>query len=350
MTVEAVGSGDVAQLHNSTIPEPEEKDDLRGDILAAIEKLKGDESETVAEVAQDAEGSPSSSPQRARDPATGQFIKADGTVDPDQSPEPVTDVVQTQGNQPEQSSAQEAPKGLSADIRAKWATLDPSIQAEFVRRDQAADNGAKQWIEKEQVYQQQLAPLNEFAQRYQIDNGTALTRLLDWQRALEQNPREAIMQLAQLSGILDNPNQTQQQSQPVPYDPRLDSVLPIVTDLQQNFINTQIEAFKASPGHEHFDTVRVQMGQMMEANPKLSMQDAYDQSIWLNPDVRESLISARVTPLQQQQAQQAQVAKARAAATPKGSGPLGNAPKPKQEYDTVREAVLASAREHGWAV
>lgn len=352
MSIEAVGSGEVAQLHNSTIPEETERDDVRADVIAAIEKLKAD---TGASPEAAAEGEVQSSPERPRN-ERGQFIKADGSVDPDQSATPVTDTGETQDKLQVQSSAPEAPKGLSADMRAKWATLDPSVQAEFVRREQAIDNGGRQWSEEKRTYEQQLQPLNEFAQRYQIDNGTALTRLLDWQRALEQDPRSAIMQLAQLSGIdLNNPNQPQQQSQPI-YDPRLDSVLPTVQQLEARYIQSQIDAFKTSPGHEHFDSVSVKMGELMSAFPQkypetpTGMQAAYDDALYLVPEVRETVISARVNPAQQQASNQAQVAKARAASSPKGSGPNGIAVKPPQQFDTVREAALAAAREHGWNV
>ena len=350
MSVEAFGSGDVAQLQNSSIPDPE-RDDVRADVVAAIEKLTKEQN-TGGSPEAAAEGEVQSSPERPRN-ERGQFIKADGSVDPDQST-PVTDAGETQGKPEVQSSAPEAPKGLSADMRAKWQSLDPSVQAEFVRREQAIDNGGRQWSEEKRTYEQQLQPLNEFAQRYQIDNGTALTRLLDWQRALEQDPRTAILQLAQLSGIdLNNPNQ-QPQPQNTAFDPRLDSLLPTIQQLEARNIQSQIDAFKASPGHDHFDSVSVKMGELMGAFPnkypetQTGMEAAYQDALYLVPDVRESIIQARVTPAQQQASNQAQVAKAKAAASPKGSGPTGNAPKPKQEYATVREAVEAAAREHGW--
>jgi hypothetical protein len=355
MSVEAFGSGEPAQLHNSTIPEENERDDVRADVVAAIEKLTKEQNTGESPEAA-AEGEvQSTSTERPRN-ERGQFIKADGSVDPDQSATPVTDAGETQDKQQGQSSALEAPKGLSAEMRAKWTTLDPSVQAEFVRREQAIDNGGRQWSEEKRTYEQQLAPLGEFAQRYQIDNGTALTRLLDWQRALEQDPRSAIIQLAQLSGIdLNNPNQ-QPQPQNTAYDPRLDSLLPTIQQLEARNIQSQIDAFKASPGHDHFDSVSVKMGELMGAFPnkypetQTGMEAAYQDALYLVPDVRESIIQARVTPAQQQASNQAQVAKAKAAASPKGSGPTGNAPKPKQEYNTVREAVEAAAREHGWAV
>ncbi len=352
MSVEAFGSGEVAQLQNSSIPDPE-RDDVRADVVAAIEKLTKEQNTGESPEAA-AEGEVQSTPERPRN-ERGQFIKADGSVDPDQST-PVTDAGETQGKPEVQSSAPEAPKGLSADMRAKWQSLDPSVQAEFVRREQAIDNGGRQWSEEKRSYEQQLAPLGEFAQRYQIDNGTALTRLLDWQRALEQDPRSAIIQLAQLSGIdLNNPNQ-QPQPQNTAYDPRLDSLLPTIQQLEARNIQSQIDAFKASPGHDHFDSVSVKMGELMGAFPNkypespTGMEAAYQDALWSVPEIRETLIQARVTPAQQQASNQAQVAKARNAASPKGSGPTGNAPKPQAEYATVRDAVVAAAREHGWAV
>lgn len=349
MTVEAVHEQPTGQLQNASIPDPEEKDDLRADIVAAWDKHSQDgDTPTVAE---ETPSVPSS--QRLRDPATGQFMKADGTVDPDQSPEPITDADIPQDKPQEPSPANEAPKGLSADMRAKWQTLDPSVQAEFVRREAAIDNGGRQWSEEKRAYEQQLAPLAEFAQRYQLDNGMALTRLLDWQRALEANPREAILQLAQLSGVnLGTPNQ--QQPQPVIYDPRVDGVAATVNSLLSTHIQSQIEAFKAAPGHEHFDKVSVEMGELMEKFPNKypetskGMEDAYQAVIWLNPEVRSALIQQQTAPQRQQQ----QVTRAKAAAMPKGSGPNGNAPAKGLDVSKMsdRDIVVAAAREHGWTV
>lgn len=342
VTAEQIGTTAPQQVVTQDI---EPRDDIRADVLAAYEKHSKPAPEPVAAAGEEE----TASPDRPRN-ERGQFIKADDAPVEAAPAEPVTDAVEPQDTPPEPSPANEAPKGLSADIRAKWQTLDPSIQAEFRRRDEAAENGARQWIEKERTYEQAFAPLDGFAERYNLDRSGALTRLLDWQAALERDPHGAILQLAQISGVDLNQPYQQPQSQPVTHDPRLDGIVATVSELQQTHIAAEIDRFKASPGHEHFDQVRVQMGKLMEHDPKLTMDQAYEQAIWLDPTVRAQLIQAQAQPAQQRAKDQQQVQKSRAAASPKGSGPTGDAPRPKPEYDTVREAVVAAARGAGWNV
>lgn len=343
VTAEQV-SGVSPQVEIST-PSSEPRDDIRADVIAAFEKHSKPAPEPVAAASED-ESAPS--PDRPRN-ERGQFIKADGAVEQPEA-EPVTDADPPQDTQEQVSEPVAAPKGWSADAKAKWATLDPSIQAEVLKRESDMDNGGRQWSEEKRSYEQALAPLDGFAQRYQLDRSGALTRLLDWQQALEQDPHGAILQLAQLSGVDLNQPYQQQQSQPAPYDPRFDGIAATVNELQQTHINAEIDRFKAAQGHEHFDQVRVKMGELMERDPKLSMEQAYDQAIWLDPSIRAELIKAQAQPLQQKAKEQQQVQKSKAAASPKGSGPSGEAPRPKGEYNSVREATLAAAREHGWNV
>lgn len=333
------GISPASQLQNSTIPEPVERDSVRDDVLAAIEKLSNPAEKPVA--AADADDQ-ATSPDRSRN-ERGQFIKPEDT-----QAAPVTDAGEPQDTPQQPSQANEAPKGLSADIRAKWATLDPSIQAEFRRRDEAAENGARQWSEEKRSYEQAIAPLKDFSTKYGIDDRTALTRLLDWQVALEKNPRDAILQLAKLSGI-DFSNPTQQtQSQAVSHDPRLDAIVPVVSQFQDYITNTQIDQFRNASGHEHFDAVRVKMGQLIERDNSLTLQQAYDQAIWLDEGVRGQLIAAQVTPTQQKAKEQQQAEKSRkAAAGPRGSGPSGDAPKPKRDNSntSLREDIIAAMAE-----
>jgi hypothetical protein len=347
VTAEQVnGISPAPQLQNSTIPdEVSQREDVRSDVLAAIEKLKSsDPAEKPVAAADDTDQSASS--DRVRN-ERGQFTKAD-----ESQPAPVTDADPPQDTQQAASQPIAAPKGWSADARAKWSTLDPSIQAEVMKRETDIDNGGRQWSEEKRTYEEALAPLKGFSSKYGIDDRTALTRLLDWQVALERNPREAIMQLAQLSGIdLSNPDQKQTQPQAVSYDPRVDGIAQIVSQFQDERINSQIDQFRNAPGHEHFDAVKVRMGQLIERDNALTLQQAYEQAIWLDEGIRSQLIAAQVQPTQQKAKDQQQVQKAKqAAASPRGSGPNGDAPRAKPEYATVREALVASARDAGWNI
>ncbi len=358
MSIEALsGTEPAALVVNATIPEPP-VDDFRADVIAAMKQVEAKApAETITESV--VEPALEAAPTRQRDPATGQFMKADGTVDPDQTPTPVTDADQHQDTAPEPSTAPVPPKGWSADAKAKWSALDPSIQAEIDRRERDIDNGGRQWSEQKRGYEETLAPLNNYASRYSIDSKEALNRLLGWQQALETNSEDAIVQLAQIAGVdlaaLINPSSNRPQVQP---DPHIAALVNTVSQLQQTVMSREeretlgiIEGFKAKPGHEHFDTVRTAMGRMMELDPSLTIDTAYDQAVWANPDTRKLMLDAQSAASQQQTRTAAQVGKAKAAAvSPRGSGATAAPMKPKGDFDTVRDAALAAAREHGWAV
>lgn len=317
-----------------TIPNPEpidEKDDLR-DFIA---KQFADKPAT---------------PEGGSVPRdeSGKFAKAEGAEASD-TPAPITDADEPQGKPEEQSRALEAPKGWSADAKAKWATLDPSIQAEVMRREQDMDNGGRQWSDEKRTYEQTLAPLADFGQKYGLDKGTALNRLLEWQRALEENPRDAILQLAQASGVdLANPSNPQQpQGRPDPYVAQLhqtvSQIQQTLTAREEQEIKSQIDAFKSAPGHDYFDKVRGQMGVLMNANPSLTMEEAYQDAIWANKDVRAELLKQQSATADQKGKEAAQAAKSKAAAGVRGSGPTGAAPAAKKDYGDDTRALVADA-------
>lgn len=319
-------------------------DDITADIRAASEQLRTEE---TSEQKSD----------RARDEA-GRFKAIEAA--PVEAAAPIPDADQPIEQPQEQSRASEAPKGLSADIRAKWPTLDASIQAEFIRRDTAADTGARQWSEQRQTYETALAPVSEFAQRYNITPTEAITRLTGWQAALEQNPADAIRQLAQISGVdliaLVNGSpqpQAQQQFNPDLIFQNVQSLIDQkLTERDETLaIKSEIESFgqmrdqAGQIAHPHFgnEAVKKRMGVLLESGLATDMEDAYQQSIWSVSDIRSALQAPKP------QANQAQIAKSKAAKVSPSGAPGNTAPKangfdPKQSLDDDLREAIASLR------
>ncbi len=339
--------GNATQVESSTIP----VDDFRADVQAAFDTVKA-KTENTEQAAAPADTSESSS-ERIRN-ERGQFLsKPEGAEPSDTATN--TDADGQQDKVPEQSRASEPPKGLSADIRAKWATLDPSIQAELVRRDEAANDGARQWSEQKRGYDETLAPVRDLAQRNGVTEREAITRLKQASDWLENDPRGFLSAYAQHYGISFNANEqqsTRPQTQPDPYIAQLHQTVSQLQDdwdrRQAQEVNSVIKDFASSPGHEHFDTVKVDMGRLMQIDPSLSLDDAYDRAIWSNKDVRAGLLAAQAAKPNQVEKDRQQTAKAKSSAvSPKGSGPTGSVAAPKKEYDNVRDAVAAAWTELG---
>lgn len=68
---------------------------------------------------------------------------------------------------------------------------------------------------------------------------------------------------------------------------------------QQQSVISAVEDFRTAaaedgtPAHPHFDKVRVAMGAMIQANPKMTMDQAYEAAVYADPELREGMISQR---------------------------------------------------------
>lgn len=334
-------------------------DDVRADVLAAIQQLKAEPEtaapETGAEPAaatSEADAQPS---ERARN-ERGQFIKADGSVDTEaEAARTVPDADPVPDKLEPSSTTLEPPKSWSADEKAEWSKIPVAAQRAMLRRDHETDEAGRRWSDERKTYDEMLAPVREQAQRAGIDEREGLNRLLNASAFLERDPQNAIQWLAQQYGV-DPSKPTNSNAPQPPADPRIaqlhQEVSGLRTTLQQRETAeaaSAIEAFASSPGHEHFATVKARMGQLMEAGQAKSLNDAYEQAIWLDPVIRPQLIAAQTASelSARRAAEKATADKARAGALSLNGSPVGGpAPQAKPEYETVREAVQAAFRQH----
>jgi len=110
-------------------------------------------------------------------------------------------------------------------------------------------------------------------------------------------------------------------------------------------LQQQIAEFSSSPGHEHFEKVRVRMGSLLESGEAKDMEDAYQQAIWSHPEIRASLQAAQTRAAEEQRIaeQKAKADAAKAAAisvkgAPGGSRPLNGASSSGSIADDLRAA------------
>jgi len=321
-----------------------ERDDVHADVRAAFESFKTKEVETDAKPAEQGES-------RTRN-EQGQFTKADSAAT-QQPAEKASDADPAQETLQQSSQALEAPTSWSADAKAKWATLDPSIQAEIARREKNMSEGGQKWSEEKRGYEETLAPVRTMAQRYGVNEREGLNRLLAANDYLERDPQAAIAWLAQSYGVdLSSLNQTLEER------PKAD---PMVSQLHQELnnlkaslqereaqeIHAELSKFASAPGHEHFDKVRVPMGKLISQGLASSMEEAYEKAVWADPELRASLIAAQTATQQADRKAKEQADKARRGAiSVNGSPSTGATPVPKREYETVEEATRAAWATH----
>lgn len=317
-------------------------DDVHADVRAAIESLQTEPA--AADSATD-----TAKADRERN-ERGQFSqKADAQL-ADAKPVPDTDPNEGKVQQP--SNAVEAPTSWSADAKAKWSSLDPSIQAEIAKREKDMNDGGQKWSDEKRRYEETLAPVREVAKRNGVDEKEGLNRLLAANDYLERDPAGAIQWLAQAYGVdLANPSATP------PARPQAD---PMVSELhkkvetlestlqaqQYEKLSNHVEQFKSAPGHEHFEDVREYMGKLFETGQASTLEEAYETAIWATPSIREKLIAAQ-TAAQQPRKDQAHLAKAKAGAISVNGSPVANAaPAQKRDFETTEDAARAAWAQH----
>lgn len=319
-------------------------DDVHADVRAAIESLQTEPA--AADSATD-----TAKADRERN-ERGQFSpKADAQL---ADAKPVSDVDPNEGKPLQQSPVADAPTSWSADAKAKWSSLDPSIQAEIAKREKDMHEGGSRWSEEKRRYEETLAPVREVAKRNGVDEREGLNRLLAANDYLERDPAAAIQWLAQAYGVdLANPNAAptaRPQADPMvsQLHQELSSIKSVIMEREQKELLSHIEQFKSQPGHEHFEEVKPFMAKLLESGQAADLKEAYETAIWATPTVREKLIAAQTAPAADPRAKaQAQVDKAKKGAISVNGSPVtGAAPAQKRDYETTEDAARAAWAQH----
>lgn len=327
-------------------------DDVRADVMAAFAQHAAETPEPAA-----AQPEPAQTQERARN-ERGQFIRADGSVDPDQSPAvtlPDADKPSEQVEQP--STAAEPPTSWSADAKAEFVKLSPAVQQAVIKRESEISEGGRRWSEEKRTYDDMLTPVRAAAQRAGVDERTGLQKLIAANDYLERDPQNAILWLAQTYGVDLSKQPAEQAKAPTaPVDPVVRQLHQQVSTLQQSIearetaeLQQTINQFASQPGHEHFETVKADMGVLLQSGRAKDMQDAYDKAIWANPDIRSKLIAdqnATAAAARKTQEQATTDKAKRGAISTSGSPTGGPAPAATFQGDTVEDAVRAAFRQH----
>lgn len=352
----------------------EEKDDLRGDIAAAMAELDGGappERETpVVEQPQETE---TQRADRERDEA-GRFkakekeerptlslkekpgapdaspVRAPDASSPSVTPSPAP----TDGKQPAEPIAPPAEwKGAG---KVKWDRLPREIQSELRDTWQSIAN------ERAEVAPvKELLDVNrEFLVNQAGSLPAAMTQLMQFARMSVDNPRGLIQHIARTSGIDIGSLGAASQPSPGATQPadlaslieqavqqRLQPILGQVEQQRTQQVLTQIEAFRADPKHPYFNDVAPRIEGLLKAGAAKDLQDAYDQAIWADPTIRQQLMAAQAEEAKKIQAaevakaQQARAASLRGSPLPGALNGTGN--QNSSVHDDVRAAMAELA-------
>jgi hypothetical protein len=276
-------------------------DDLRADLDAAFDSIAGNEAPADTKEAEPPRDDAAPADEQ---PAEGQAPAAEGTKD---------EARQTEGD----STAKVAPpEGWPSDASIAWDRLSKAAQDAF----RADLDAGRITIGKQAQGTTAPDPVQEVVRAYQSEISRrgmapeqAVRVLFEAQRALDENPVEALRQLARSYGvdpaILAPSNgaqapqysadpvlgQMQQelatlrgyltQQQRAQHDATMADQHRIISDFAQT------KAADGAAAYPHFEQVRVTMGNLLQAGEAKSLKDAYDMAVWARPDLRERILA-----------------------------------------------------------
>lgn len=226
------------------------------------------------------------------------------------------------------------PAALSAAAKAKWATLDPAMQAEWSKRETDMVQGMQKQGDQLKRFQRMdevIAPHRNFLAMNGQDEVTYVRSLVAADELLRgPNPLNALAQIAGMYNIdlrqLGGPAQAVQPGQqPAPQaqpDPRYQALEQQIAELKQSQaqqltnaqqteqaqLQAQIDAF--AKDHLYFENVKGPVAALLRSGEAATLDEAYDMACWARPDIRPLL--------QKEQADKAAAAE-RAAASAKAS-------------------------------
>ena len=209
------------------------------------------------------------------------------------------------GAVPPAAAAVPAPASWKPETKAHWDALPPAVKEEVARRERemstrltrasAAENFA-------QSIMQEFQPYEAILRQEGASPTDALRTLLETAYTLRHgspaHKHALFLSLAQQYGIdlskEVDPNlaRAQWEADSLKHA-QMRQGTQNQSDLQSQIMQ-EIDAFRAAPGHEHYEAVRQHMIALLANGAANNLQEAYDQAVWANPKTRESMMSAQV--------------------------------------------------------
>lgn len=223
------------------------------------------------------------------------------------------------------------PKTWRPEAASKWATVDPTVQAEIIKREEDVFRGISQYkqaADSWQNVQRAISPYMPAMQQHGIEPVAHIATLMNAHQTLALGTAEAkeamFLQLAQDYGVdlarLDPANRPYEDPQVIALRQnvqRLESQLNGITtqtaQSKQAEIASQVEGFAADPANEHFADVFEDMAVLLQGSSKLTLKEAYDKAVWANPVTRGKELARLETERTAEAARKAEEAKAAAA-------------------------------------
>ncbi len=213
-----------------------------------------------------------------------------------------------------------APSNWSEDVRSKFTELpreaqeymlkrDKEMTADYTRKTQEVAEQRKNFESLDRV----IAPMRQQIQASGIGEAEYISRLLNADMALRNNPKMAIQRLAQGYGIDLSSYDSESQNFTDDTDPQIaqlrqqnDAILAELNQFkQQNLQSKRLETEnkvnsfalskdeKGNLKYPHFEKVRTKMGNLIDAGEAKELEDAYAKAVRLDDELYKLTLDAQ---------------------------------------------------------
>lgn len=349
-------------------PEIDEQDQgfsLRADLESAFAEN--------TEAPNDAEQEASPEPAPAGRDASGKFAPRTPAQplpeDPEQKLEEAPAPAEVKA---EAAPADRAPVSWKPLAREKWATLDPELKAEVMRRESEISTALSRTAHQRQIadqVEQVVAPYMPMIQAEGGDPVRTISNLLNTAAQLRTAPAAQKAQLVAdmishfgvdiealdqaLTGRVGQSASAPQPSQDIAR--LIQQQLAPVQQFMQSFqgrqqqeVQQSLQQFMADPANEFANDVREDMADLLEMAAKrgqtLSLQDAYKRATLAHPQIADIVTQRQLQQAASQQTAASRRAKKASASLPSSGAPSTGSDEDEDDDGSIRSALTAAMR------
>jgi hypothetical protein len=212
---------------------------------------------------------------------------------------------------PPAPSPRQYPKAWKPDYTELWNSLPEThaaIKDEALRREDDFHRGIEGYKSNAALgerFNKLLEPYAAILTQYNVNPDQLVGNLLQAQMSLALGkPEDRISLMRRLLSDYKIDPRTLVEGAPEPdaalgaLHERLGSIESALTQQQAEALSnrraaiaSEVEAF--AKAHEHFAALQDEISVILQGNPKATLQDAYDQAVWMNPATREKVLAAK---------------------------------------------------------
>jgi hypothetical protein len=276
---------------------------------------------------------------RKIDPATGRFIKADGSLGEQSS------------QAPQVAKAPRAyPKTWKPELQPHWEKLPQEVLDQIEKREADIFKGIEEYKKQAMPAElrQVIAPYEQALSQQYGSVHAGIQRLFELSNFAASQPEQFIRQFAAQRGINLGATATPETQG----DPQYTALQAEIAGLKQQLGSFQqqsqqaamtpylseVERFKSEPGHEKFDELRPHMAALVQSGAAQTLQEAYEQAY--RAKYADEWLSAQIAERQKADAERAAQAKQVAVQVTGAPSPSSPAPADPRNRRAVIEAAV----------